>query len=90
MIVTIARVTDPDRFLEVFTTIGAEKRRQHGCRGARVHVDPDDAHRMWSVFDWDPEGYDEFLADPEVPAVARELMLQAPPVHAVAAIELDA
>ena len=34
--------------------------------------------------------YDEFLADPEIPAIARELGIQAPPVHAVAAIELDA
>ncbi len=90
MIVTIARVADPDRFLEVFETIGADKRREHGCRGARVYVDPEDAHRMWSVFDWDAEDYDGFLGDPEVPAIARELGLQAPPVHAVAAAELDA
>jgi quinol monooxygenase YgiN len=90
VIVTIARVTDPDRFLEVFKSIGAKKRREHGCRGAWVYVDPDDAHRMWCVFDWDAEDYDEFLADPEVPAIASELMLQAPPVHAVAATELDA
>ena len=90
MIVTIARVTDPDRFLEVFRTIGVEKRREHGCRGARVYVDPDDAHRMWSVFDGDPERCDEFLADPEVPAIARGLTLRAPPVPAVAVTELDA
>lgn len=90
MIVTIARVTDPDRFLEVFETIGAAKRREHGCRGAQVYVDPDDAHRMWCVFDWDAEGYDDFLVDPEVPAIARELMLQAPPVRAVPVTDLDA
>ncbi len=53
MIVTIARVSDPDRFLEVFETVGAEKRREHGCRGARVYFDPDDAHRVWPVFYWD-------------------------------------
>ena len=40
MIVTIARVIDPDRFLEVFETVGAQMRRQHGCRGARVYFDP--------------------------------------------------
>lgn len=90
MIVTVARVTDPDRFLEVFETVGAEKRREHRCRGARVYFDPDDAHRAWSVFDWDAEDYAKFLEDPEVPAIARELGLQAPPVHAVAATELDA
>lgn len=90
MIVTIARVTDPERFMEVFETVGSEKRRQHGCRGARVYFDPDDAHRAWSVFDWDAKDYDGFLTDPAIPAIARELGIEAPPVLAVAATELDA
>ncbi|MCV0396269.1 MAG: hypothetical protein K5872_04150 [Rhizobiaceae bacterium] len=90
MIVTIAKVTDPDWFLEIFRTVGADKRREHGCRSARVYFDPDDAHRVWSVFDWDAEDYAGFLADPEVPAIARQLGIREPPVHAVAAAELDA
>lgn len=90
MIVTVTTVTDPDRFLEVFETVGVEKRREHGCRGARVYFDPDDAHRVWSVFDWDAEDYDRFLADPDIPAIAQQLGIQAPPVHATAATELDA
>ncbi|WP_232660683.1 antibiotic biosynthesis monooxygenase [Pseudonocardia sp. TRM90224] len=90
MIVTIARVTDPDRFMEIFETIGEAKRREHGCRGARAYFDPDDPHRVWSVFDWDAEDYEGFLADPDIPAIARELKLQSPPVLAVAAIELEA
>ncbi|MBN6039008.1 hypothetical protein [Amycolatopsis sp. 195334CR] len=90
MVVTVASVEDPERFLAVFTTIGAEKRREHGCRSARAYFDPDDPHRVWSFFDWDQEDYEGFLADPEIPAIARELGLQAPPVHAVAAAELDA
>jgi quinol monooxygenase YgiN len=90
VIVTVVRVTDPGRFLEVFETIGAEKRREHGCRSARVYFDPDDELRAWSVFDWDAEDYEGFLADPEIPAIARALGLQAPPVRAVAATELDA
>lgn len=90
MIVTIARVSDPDRFLEVFENVGAVKRREHGCRSARVYFDPEDAHRVWSVFDWDAKNYEEFLADPEIPAIARELGIQEPPVHVVAATELDA
>lgn len=32
MIVTIANVTDFDQFLATFSTIGAEKRKQHGCK----------------------------------------------------------
>ena len=90
MIVTVAKVTDPDGFLEIFRTPGADKRREHGCRSARVYFDPDDANRVWSVFDWDNEDYAGFLADPEVPAIARQLGLQEPPVQAEAAIELDA
>ncbi|WP_295812221.1 hypothetical protein [uncultured Nitratireductor sp.] len=90
MIVTVARVTDPDRFLEVFRTSGADKRREHGCRGARVYFDPHDVHRVWSVFDWDPDDYAGFLADPEIPAIARQLGLQEPPEHAEVAIELPA
>ncbi|MGW0247448.1 hypothetical protein ACWDYH_12505 [Nocardia goodfellowii] len=90
MIVTIARVTDPERFLEVFETVGAQKRKQHGCRGARVYFDPDDAHRAWCVFDWDAKDYEAFLADPGIPAIAGQLGLQEPPVHAHAALELDA
>lgn len=90
MIVTVARVTDPDRFLEIFRTLGAETRKEHGCRSAHVYFDPDDAHRVWSVFDWDDEDYAGFLADPAIPGIARQLGLQGPPVHAEAAIELDA
>ena len=90
MIVTIARVADPDRFLEVFETVGADKRREHGCRGARAYFDPEDPHRVWSVFDWDRDDYDDFLADPDTPAIARELGVQEPPVHAAPAAEVDA
>jgi hypothetical protein len=90
MIITVARVTDPQRFREIFETVGSEKRREHGCRGARLYFDPDDSHRAWSVFDWDTKDYEGFLADPEVPAIARRLGLEGAPEHVVAAVELDA
>ncbi|MEU5963675.1 hypothetical protein ABZ777_20940 [Micromonospora parva] len=90
MIVTVVRITDRARFLEIFTTIGAEKRREHGCRRAQLFFDPDDPYRAWSVFDWDTVDYEGFLADPEIPAIARQLGLQAPPVHVVAATDLEA
>jgi hypothetical protein len=89
MIVTVAKVTDLGQFLEVFATKGKVKRREHGCRGSRVFLDPDDHNRVWAVFDWDAEDYAGFLSDPEIPAIARELALVAPPVHAVAAAEYD-
>lgn len=90
MIVTVARVSDPGLFLEIFRTVGVEKRREHGCRGARVYFDPDGPYWAWSIFDWNAEDYAGFLADPDIPAIARQLSLQGPPVHAVAACELDA
>lgn len=90
MIVTVARVSDLEQFLQTFSTVGAEKRREHGCRGAYVVRDPEDPDRVWSIFDWDEEDYAGFLADPGVPAIARALALREPPVHAAPVAELDA
>ena len=89
MIVTIANVADFDQFLKTFSTIGAEKRAQHGCTGSYVFRDPDDANRVWVFFDWRIEDYEEFLADPEIPAIARELALRAPPVKADPVAQYD-
>lgn len=50
MIVTVAKVTDFDQFLETFSTRGVEKREQHGCTGAHVFRDPDDPNRVWAYF----------------------------------------
>ncbi len=81
MIVTVAKVADFDQFLKTFSTKGAEKREQHGCTGSHVFRDPDDPDRVWVFFDWKIEDYERFLADPEIPAIARELALQEPPVR---------
>lgn len=89
MIVTIAKVADFDQFLKTFSTKGVEKRREHGCKGARVFLDPEDESRVWAIFDWEAEDYEGFLSDPEIPAIARELGLQGPPVQAVAIAEYD-
>lgn len=89
MIVTVAKVTDIDQFLKTFATKGAEKRREHACTGSRVFLDPGDQSRVWVVFDWKPEDYEGFLSDPEIPAIARELGLQGPPVHAISIAEYD-
>ena len=37
---------------------------------------------MWVFFDWKIEDYQRFLEDAEIPAIARELALQEPPVRA--------
>ncbi|MDP8949816.1 MAG: hypothetical protein M3N00_06175 [Actinomycetota bacterium] len=82
MIVTVAKVADFNQFLKTFSTKGAEKREQHGCAGSHVFRDPHDPYRVWVFFDWKIEDYEGFLADPEIPAIARELALQEPPVRA--------
>jgi quinol monooxygenase YgiN len=79
MIVSVARVDDFDQFWGVFSTKGAAKRKEHGSKGARVFRDPDDPNRVMAVFDWDEEGFKQFLADPEMQAIFGEGGLDAPP-----------
>ena len=66
------KVEDFDRFLKIFSTKGAEKRKQHGSKGATVFRDPMEADRVWVIFDWDEQGFKNFLSDPEVPAIIQE------------------
>ena len=65
-------VEDYDRFLSIFSTKGAEKRKQHGSKGATVFRDPTEDDRVWVLFDWDAEGWQSFVSDPEVPAILQE------------------
>ena len=65
-------VEDFDQFLSVFSTKGAEKRKQHGSKGATVFRDPNEPDRVWVLFDWDEEGFQNFLSDPDVPAIIQE------------------
>jgi hypothetical protein len=90
MILSTVKVEDFDRFWATFTTKGAEKRREHGCKGSRVFRDPNDAARVWVLFDWDEEGYKSLLSDPEVPAIFQEAGLQGRPETAELAGEHDA
>jgi quinol monooxygenase YgiN len=72
MMLATTKVEDFDRFLKVFSTKGAEKRKQHGSKGATVFRDPMEADRVWVIFDWDVEGFKNFLSDPAVPAIIQE------------------
>jgi hypothetical protein len=67
MILATTKVEDVDRFLEVFSTKGAEKRGQHGSKGSTVFRDPNEDNRVWVLFDWDDEGWRSFVSDPDVP-----------------------
>ncbi len=72
MILATTTVEDYDRFVEIFSTTGAEKRKQHGSKGARVFRDPNEEDRVWAIFDWDTAGWQNFASDPEVPGIMKE------------------
>jgi hypothetical protein len=72
MILATTTVEDFDRFLNVFSTTGAEKRKQHGSKGSLVFRDLNQADRIWAIFDWDEQGWQSFVSDPEVPAIMKE------------------
>jgi len=72
LILATTTVEDFDRFLSVFSTKGAEKRKEHGSKGARVFRDPNEGDRVWVLFDWDADGFQSFLSDPEVPPIIQE------------------
>ena len=90
MILATAKIEDFDRFWNAFSTKGAEKRKQHGSKGSFVFRDPNDESRVWTVFDWDEEGFQNFLSDPDVPAIFQEGGLQGRPQPAELARQHDA
>jgi hypothetical protein len=72
MMLATTKVEDFDRFLEIFSTKGAVKRKEHGSRGAAVFRDPVETDRVWVIFDWDEQGFKNFVSDPEVPPILKE------------------
>ena len=72
MLLATTQVEDFDRFMAIFSTAGAEKRKQHGSKGALIFRDPSEDDRVWVIFDWDEQGFKNFLSDPEVPAIIKE------------------
>jgi hypothetical protein len=72
MLLATTTVEDFDRFASVFSTKGAEKRKQHGSKGSHVFRDPNQDDRVWVIFDWDLDGWRQYASDPEVPAIMKE------------------
>ena len=72
MLLATTQVEDFARFEKIFSTKGAEKRKQHGSKGSAVFRDPNEEDRVWVVFDWDAEGWQSFVSDPEVPPILQE------------------
>jgi len=69
MLLATTLVEDVDRFMEVFSTSGAAKRKEHGSKGAAVFRDPKETDRLWAIFDWDADGWKNYVSDPAVPAI---------------------
>ena len=90
MILATTRFEDYERFMEVFSTKGAEKRREHGSKGALIFRDPNEDDRVWVVFDWDEAGWQGFVTDPEVPPIMREAGHKGRPQGAELGGRLDA
>jgi hypothetical protein len=90
MILATTKVEDFDRFVEIFSTKGAEKRKQHGSRGSSVFRDPNEDDRVWVLFDWDESGWQNFVSDPEVPAILQEAGHKGRPQSAALGGQYDA
>ena len=58
MILATTTVEDLDQFVKIYSTKGAEKRKLHGSKGSTVFRDPNEADRVWAIFDWDLEGWE--------------------------------
>jgi quinol monooxygenase YgiN len=71
MLLATTTVADFDQFMKVFSTTSAQKRKQYGSKGAQVFRDPNDAHRVYVLFDWDDAGWQSFVSDPEVPPIMK-------------------
>ena len=72
MLLATTTVADFDRFMKIFSTSGADKRRKYGSKGALVFRDPNQPDRVWAIFDWDEKGWQSFVSDPEVPPIMKE------------------
>jgi quinol monooxygenase YgiN len=91
MVLATTTFEDYERFMEVFTTLGAEKRKEHGCKSAHIFRDPNDDDRIWrAVFDWDEEGWKSFVSDPTVPPIMQQAGHKGRPQTASFDVHLDA
>jgi hypothetical protein len=78
-VITRVRVEDFHRYWQTFSGRGLEKRRAHGCRGARVFRVEGEPGEVRVLFDWDREGFEAFMADPEAPEIMAEAGLEGHP-----------
>jgi quinol monooxygenase YgiN len=79
MVLATVKIEDFDRFWNAFSGDAAEKRKEGGSKGSQVFRDPNEDGRVWVVFDWDEEGHNNHLSDPDMPAIFQEAGLQGRP-----------
>ena len=72
MMLATTTVADFDQWMKIFSTTSLAKRRAHGSKGALIFRDPNQADRVWVIFDWDEKGWQSFVSDPEVPPIMKE------------------
>jgi len=89
MVLSTVKIEDFDRFLNTFSTKGAEKRKQHGSKGSHVFRDPNEDDRVWVLLDLDEEGYNNLMSDPDMPPIFQEAGLQGRPESAKLARQHD-
>ena len=90
MFLATTTVEDFDRWMKVFSTTSAAKRKAHGSKGSLVFRDPQQADRVWVIFDWDEKGFQNFVADPAVPPMLKDAGHKSRPVTLSVAAELEA
>ena len=72
MMLATTTVADVNQFLKIFSTTSLVKRQEHGSKGATVFRDPNQADRVWVIFDWDVAGFKSFATDPTVGPILKE------------------
>lgn len=85
-------IADIDQFLEVFSTDGMEKRKEHGCLSAQVFQPAEDTAQVLVLLEWpDVESFERFRDDAAAPPIMRRGGAQGPPVFRVlrSVAELD-
>ena len=90
MLLATTTVEDVERFLRVFSTSGAAKRKEHGSKGSIVFRDPNQTDRLWAIFDWDEKGWQDFVSDPEVPPILKNAGHKSTPQAALLAGKYEA
>jgi len=90
MLLATTQVENVDHFIKVFSTKGAAKRKQHGSKGCTVFRDPTEQDRVWVIFNWDTDGWKNFVSDPEVPPILHEAGHKGKPQSAMLIGEFDA